>query len=403
MTGFHQVRVGDVLTFQRGFDITKSEQDEGEVPIVSSSGISSYHNKWKAKAPGVVIGRKGTLGTVHFLRSHYWPHDTTLWVKDFKGNEPRFLSYFLQTLKLENFDVGASNPTLNRNHLHKIKIIFPEKVDTQKRIAAILSAYDDLIENSKRRIALLEKMAEEIYHEWFVRLRFPGHEKVKRVKGVPEDWLLSSLGAICSIKGGKRLPKGHSLVDQKTDHPYIKSRDIRGGAVEGTKLQFVEDSTFEKIKRYIVNQGDICVTIVANIGDVGTVPAFLDGACLTENAVKLTNLKQGISSIFLAYTLSMPHYKGYMELLAAGAAQSKLGLYKIKSIKVWIPPRELMDIFNAKIGPLRKQVQLLEESNKILQTSRDLLLPRLISGKLSVENLDIQFPPSMTEETEMGA
>jgi len=130
MTGFHQVRVGDVLTFQRGFDITKSEQDEGEVPIVSSSGISSYHNKWKAKAPGVVIGRKGTLGTVHFLRSNYWPHDTTLWVKDFKGNAPRFLSYFLQTLKLENFDIGASNPTLNRNHLHKIKIIFPEKVDT---------------------------------------------------------------------------------------------------------------------------------------------------------------------------------------------------------------------------------------------------------------------------------
>ncbi len=113
MTAFHQVRLGDVLTLQRGFDITKSEQTEGNVPIVSSSGISSFHNKWKVRGPGLVIGRKGTLGTVHYLRQNYWPHDTTLWVKDFKGNNPRFLNYFLQMLKLENFDVGAANPTLS--------------------------------------------------------------------------------------------------------------------------------------------------------------------------------------------------------------------------------------------------------------------------------------------------
>src|SRR5436190_23796473 len=177
MTAFHQVTVGDVVTLQRGFDITKSEQSEGDVPIVSSSGISSYHDKWKVKGPGVIIGRKGTLGTVHFVRPNYWPHDTTLWVKDFKGNDPRFLNYFLQTLKLENFDVGASNPTLNRNHVHKIKVLFPKQIATQKRIAAILSTYDELIESNNERIALLERLAEEIYREWFIRLRFPGHEK----------------------------------------------------------------------------------------------------------------------------------------------------------------------------------------------------------------------------------
>jgi type I restriction enzyme S subunit len=298
---------------------------------------------------------------------------------------------------LYDLGIGAGQPNVSPKDIGNLLVPLPPFV-TQQKIAAILSAYDELIENNKRRIALLEKMAEEIYREWFVRLRFPGHEKVKVVKGVPEDWQLSTLGAICNIKGGKRLPNGHSLVDQKTDHPYIKSRDIRGGDIKGTELQFVEDRTFEKIKRYIVNQGDICITIVANIGDVGIVPPFLDGASLTENAVKLTNLKQGVSSIFLAYTLSMPRYKEYMELLAAGAAQSKLGLYKIKSIKVWIPHRELMDTFDAQIKVLRKQVQLLEESNKLLQVSRDLLLPRLISGKLSVENFDIQFPPSMAEE-----
>lgn len=83
MSVFSEIKLGDVVTFQRGFDITKLEQTPGDVPIVSSSGISSFHNKVKVKAPGVIIGRKGTLGTVHFLDRDYWPHDTTLWVKDF--------------------------------------------------------------------------------------------------------------------------------------------------------------------------------------------------------------------------------------------------------------------------------------------------------------------------------
>lgn len=351
---------------------------------------------------------EGLLGSSAFIpESGKYLHNQRLGLVRVKRDaaDKTFLYYLFNAdyvrQQIRNSSSGAKVRHTSPERIYRVKVLAPSK-RCQQKIAAILSAYDDLIENNKRRIVLLEKMAEEIYCEWFVRLRFPGHEKVKLVKGVPEDWQLSTLGAICSIKGGKRLPKGHSLVDQKTDHPYIKSRDIKGGAIKGTELQFVEDSTFEKINRYIVNQGNICITIVANIGDVGTVPAFLDGACLTENAVKLTNLKQGISSMFLACTLSMRHYKEYMELLAAGAAQSKLGLYKIKSIKLWIPPRELMDIFDAQIGPLRKQVQLLEESNKSLQTSRDLLLPRLISGKLSVENLDIQFPPSMAEEAETG-
>ena len=153
MKGFHETTLGSVVTFQRGFDITKNEQTPGHVQIISSSGPSSTHDKYKVIGPGVIIGRKGTLGTVHYSENNFWPHDTTLWVKDFNGNNPRFIYYFLQTLKLENFDTGSSNPTLNRNHIHKIKIIFPLR-SRQDKIAAILSAYDDLIENNKRRIAI---------------------------------------------------------------------------------------------------------------------------------------------------------------------------------------------------------------------------------------------------------
>jgi type I restriction enzyme S subunit len=126
---------------QRGFDITKKQQVPGVVPVVSSGGVSSYHNKAKVPGPGVVIGRKGSLGTVHYIEEDFWPHDTTLWVKDFKGNNPRFTSYFLETLNLKSFDTGAANPTLNRNIVHAETVAFPSAAE-QEQIAKALASIE---------------------------------------------------------------------------------------------------------------------------------------------------------------------------------------------------------------------------------------------------------------------
>lgn len=155
---------------------------------------------------------------------------------------------------------------------------------------------------------------------------------------IDSGWYEKCLEEICTVKGGKRLPAGHLLQDEATDHPYIKSRDIRGGKVSTADLQYLNSNTFDKIKRYIVNTGDVCITIVANIGDVGVVPKALNGANLTENAVKLTKLSREVDSAFLGTLLSHPQYKAYMEQLSAGAAQAKLGIYKIRRIKVRLPP-----------------------------------------------------------------
>ncbi|HRR40860.1 MAG TPA: restriction endonuclease subunit S, partial [Syntrophales bacterium] len=177
-SGWKQAFLEDLVFLQRGFDITKDEQKPGNIPVVSSSGVNSYHSEAKAEGPGVVIGRKGSLGTVHYVEGPYWPHDTTLWSKDFRGNLPRYVFYFLHTLGLERYDVGNSNPTLNRNHIHRLKIQLPE-YPIQERIVKILSAYDDLIENNRRRIQLLEQAARLLYREWFIHLRFPGYEHAK--------------------------------------------------------------------------------------------------------------------------------------------------------------------------------------------------------------------------------
>lgn len=135
-------RLDDFVVLQRGFDITKRQQADGRIPVISSSGINSYHDVAMVKGPGVVVGRKGSLGTVHFIEQDYWPHDTTLWVKDFKGNYPMFISYFFQTLRFERFDSGTSNPTLNRNLVHALEVSLPD-VPEQREIAHILQTLDE--------------------------------------------------------------------------------------------------------------------------------------------------------------------------------------------------------------------------------------------------------------------
>ncbi len=168
-----------MLTLQRVSTLLRTNR--GEVPIVSSSVFraSTTNEKWA----GIVIGRKARSHCP--LPSQILASYTTLWSKTSKNTH---ISPILQTLKLENFDAGASNPTLNRNHLHKIKIMFPKTVEIQKRIGAILSAYDYLVEKNKQSIVLLDTLAEEIYREWFIRFRFTGGEKVRVCKRVPQGW-----------------------------------------------------------------------------------------------------------------------------------------------------------------------------------------------------------------------
>jgi type I restriction enzyme, S subunit len=157
-------------------------------------------------------------------------------------------------LKLEIFDVGAANPTLNRNHVNGIKVVFPRERELQERIAAILSAYDELTETNQRRIALLEKLAEEIYREWFVRLRFPGHEKVKRIKGVPEGWETKPIGELVRTQYGYT-----ASAEEKGDGPkFLRITDIVPRSIDWERVPHCPISEIEETK-YLLQEGDIVV------------------------------------------------------------------------------------------------------------------------------------------------
>jgi type I restriction enzyme S subunit len=262
-------RLGDVITLKRGHDLPESQRQGGEVPVVSSSGITGYHNESKAKAPGVVTGRYGTLGEEFYIEQDYWPLNTALYVTDFKGNPPRFVAYFLQNV-LRNYQSDkAAVPGVNRNDLHDMKVRSTDP-QSQERIASILSAYDDLIENNQRRMALLEEAGRQLYREWFIRLRFPGREHTHITGGVPEGWEYQSLAKACLPENGIQTgPFGSQL--HQSDYteegvPVVMPKDIINFRISVDDIARIPESLADSLGRHRMREGDV---VYGRRGDIG--------------------------------------------------------------------------------------------------------------------------------------
>ncbi len=157
--------IGGILTLQRGVDITSKDFVKGNVPVFSSSGLQGYHNKSIANGPGVITGRKGTLGKVYYIDMPYWPHDTTLWVKDFKGNNAKFIYYFLQDMNLSKHDEATANPTLNRNNVHPLKTVFPLEYEEQRLIAKSISNHVDRINIETKSLSKLKLLKQGLMQD----------------------------------------------------------------------------------------------------------------------------------------------------------------------------------------------------------------------------------------------
>ena len=182
------------------------------------------------------------------------------------------------------------------------------------------------------------------------------------------NWPIYKIQDICEIKSGKRIPLGFDFVIKETQHPYIRARDIKNGRINTDDLIYLDDSTFVKIKKYIIEENDIAITIVgASIGDIGFATKEVNGFNLTENAVRLTNFKDNVSSQYLFYLLVQNQYKEFMQTIAGGAAQPKLGIYKIQRIKVQLPPlptqqkiASILSAYDNLIQNYKKQIEALQ-------------------------------------------
>ena len=171
MTAWRECELGEVIELKRGYDLPKQRRLSGTFPVVSSSGPTDFHSESKVRGPGVVTGRYGTLGRVYFVRENFWPLNTALYVRDFRGNDPRFISYFLSQLDFAAYSDKAAVPGLNRNHLHREVVRLPSTLGEQRAIAHILGTLDDKIELNRRMNETLEAMARALFKSWYDRLR----------------------------------------------------------------------------------------------------------------------------------------------------------------------------------------------------------------------------------------
>lgn len=186
-------KIEDVSPLQRGFDLTSNELKSGDYPVVYSNGIVNYHCSYKVKGPGVVTGRSGTIGKVTFVEEDYWPHNTSLWVTNFKGNDPKFIYYLYLQIKLERFGAGSGVPTLNRNDVHSFKIPLPLLLE-QPKIAEILSTWDKAIELKEKLIKEKKEFKRGLMQKLLTgEIRFPEFT---------DDWNEIPFNQIFNFEGG---------------------------------------------------------------------------------------------------------------------------------------------------------------------------------------------------------
>jgi type I restriction enzyme S subunit len=390
---WHETTIGEQATLQRGIDITKAEQRPGKVPVISSGGISSYHDTVAVKGPGVVLGRKGVVGSVFYVEEDYWPHDTSLWVKDFHDNWPRFVYYFFKSVapRIARMDVGSANPTLNRNHVHPMPIVWPPLAE-QKAIAAVLGALDDKIELNRRMNATLEAMARALFQSWFVdfdpvRARldgrqptgldeataaiFPASFQESHLGEIPHGWRLGTLGELVQLRTdrveatpAKDITRYIALEDMPTKSIDLSNFRL-GSAVNSSITAFRKgDVLFGSMRPYFHKVG----------------LAFFDGITRTTTFV-LKPRKDCFRHFALLHFFS-DDVVAHATTASVGTTIPYVRWDSMESYSIPIPPDALLVRFEKMISPLVERISIQGEESRTLATLRDTLLPKLLSGEL---------------------
>ena len=381
MSELKTITFKEFVTLQRGFDLPKKKIKPGIYPVIGSTSIIGYHDEFKVDPPGVVTGRSGSLGSVQYIPVKYWPHNTSLWIRDFKGNFPRYVYYFLQTLGLQYFNSGAAVPTLNRNDLDTLELKI-HNLPTQRKIAAVLGAYDDLIENNTRRIKILEEMARTIYREWFVEFRFPGHAQVSMVESdvglIPQGWEVGTLGDLAESVRRNIKP---SDINQKT--PYFGLEHLPRKSIALSNWDSVDSIHSAKLA---FKKGEILFgKIRPYFHKVGVAP--LDGICSADTIV--IRPKRNECFAMTLFYVSSDHFIEYATTTSQGTKMPRADWKVLVKYPLVIPPDQITQRFNSHVRDTVDKIQNLIFRNRNLRQTRDLLLPKLISGEIDVSALDV--------------
>ena len=413
MSELSKVTLGDLVEFQRGFDLPKSQFKVGTVPVISSNGVLGYHNESKVCGPGITVGRSGTVGLPHYINEDFFPHNTALFIKDFKNNYPKYIFYLLKTLGLNEYKSGSGVPTMNRNHLHPLGVSAFLDLPTQTQIAKVLSDLDAKIELNNKINAELEAMAKLIYDYWFVQFEFPISKEQAKSMGKPElegkpykssggkmvwneelkrevpvGWEVGSLLDIATFTNGIACQK-YRPEDGEDFYRVIKIREMGDGFTD--KTEKVTQSIPEKV---IVRNGDILFSWSATL-DVKIWTGGTGG--LNQHIFKVTSKKYPRTFFYFEVLRYLQYFKMVAELRKT--TMGHITRDHLDQSRISIPPKDLIIDLHRKIDPIIQKLIKVKEENQKLAELRDWLLPMLMNGQVTSTG----SATARSSETEKGS
>jgi len=390
--------LGEFVELKRGYDLPQAKRFVGSVPLVSSSGVTDQHSIAMVKGPGVVTGRYGTIGQVFYVEADFWPLNTTLYVRDFKGNDPKFVHYFLKTLDFLAYSDKAAVPGVNRNHLHEAHVTIPP-ISVQIEIAHLLGALDDRITLLRETNATLEAIAQALFKSWFVDFDpvrakmdgrapegmdeataalFPDGLEESALGLVPRGWRVGTLGDIAQTVRKQLQPTELHAELHYVGLEHIPRQSlslVRWGTADGlesAKAAFSDgDILFGKLRPYFHK----------------VVVAPFDGVCSTDVLVcqGSTAANYGIAVMHLFSTTLIE----YADRLSNGAKMPRVNWKDLAAYPVAIPPESVAADYTQAIAPMLYRMKANVHEAQTLATLRDTLLPRLISGQLRLPEAEV--------------
>jgi len=399
MSKISKMTLGDLVEFQRGYDLPKSKFLNGEFPVISSNGILGFHNEYKVKGPGITIGRSGTVGMPQYIKSNFFPHNTSLFVKNFKGNNPKYIYYLIKTLGLNDWKSGSGVPTMNRNHLHPISILAHTNNLEQKKIASVLSTLDYKIELNNRINTELESMAKTLYDYWFVQFDFPNKNgkpykssggkmvwKDELKREIPEEWGVESIEKCCKIVD--------CLHSKKPDFNYEENKyyllqleNIKDdGLLDLTSIYYVSAEVYKLwTSRIEVIENDIVITNAGRVAATAQIPRGVK-AGIGRNITAIRPSTINPTYLFLTFR-GIDMIRQVKMNTDSGAFFTSLNVKGIKKLNIVRPSQEIENRFEDIVKPLRQKRELNNFENQKLSELRDWLLPMLMNGQVRVRKI----------------
>lgn len=376
-------RLQDIINdFYYGTMPKKEDLSDCGFPVHSGYRVVGYSNKYNLEEETLIVVARGVGGTgdVKIIPAKTFLTNLSIaLVHDKEKLNLRYAYYYLNQQGLRYLDTGAAQSQITINNLRK-HIVYIPSILYQDKIAFVLSAYDDLIEKNNRKIQILQDMAEELYKEWFVRFRFPGHETAKFTDGIPDGWERKKIKEYYDTCSGGTPNRSNESYYLNGTYKWIKTGEIKDTIIVDTEEYITEQALNSSSAKLLPANAVVMAMYGVNIGMLG----YIDGEMTCNQACCVFSDKRDFSSKhYLFYYLKS--IREYLLLISFGAAQQNLSQELIKKVKILMPSDNVVKVFENKIEPIYQNIKNLILSNDNLKQQRDLLLPRLMSGKLEVK------------------